>query len=180
MPVSADGPKGAVFFDRDGVLNEDIGYLHKPEDFRWVEGARNALRLAQAHGLLSIVVTNQSGVGRGFYTEEDVDRLHAWMRADLARDGIAITAFYSCPFHAEAVVERYRVADHPDRKPNPGMILRAIDDWAIDPARAIMIGDSPRDIEAAHSAGIPALTYAGGDLSALIAPWIGRLPPDRP
>jgi D-glycero-D-manno-heptose 1,7-bisphosphate phosphatase len=156
---------GAVFFDRDGVLNEDVGYLHRIEDFRWIEGARDALALVQRAGLLSIVVTNQSGVGRGYYGEEDVDRLHAWMQADLARDGIAITAFYSCPYLPDAPVERYRAADHPDRKPNPGMILRGMADWNVNPARSMIVGDKPRDIEAGRRAGLPGLLFTGGNLA---------------
>jgi D-glycero-D-manno-heptose 1,7-bisphosphate phosphatase len=164
--------KGAIFFDRDGVLNEDVGYLHRIEDFRWVEGARDALALVQRAGLLSIVVTNQSGVGRGFYGEEDVDRLHAWMQADLAADNIAITDFYSCPYLPDAPVERYRAADHPDRKPNPGMILRGLADWNVDPARSMIVGDKPRDIEAGRRAGIPGLLFTGGNLAAALAPFL--------
>lgn len=164
---------GAVFFDRDGVLNEDSGYLHRIEDFRWMPGARAALRMVREAGLRAIVVTNQSGVARGLYGEADVATLHAWMRADLARDGIDIDAFYSCPHHADATVARYRHADHPDRKPNPGMILRAMRDWGIDPARALIVGDKESDMDAGRRAGIPGLLYAGGDLAALLAP---RLP----
>ena len=170
--------KGAVFFDRDGVLNEDVGYLHRARDFRWIDGARDALRLVQDHGLLAIVVTNQSGVARGYYSEADVDALHQWMREDLARDGIAITAFYSCPFHADAVVDRYRVADHPDRKPNPGMILRAMADWSIPPEKAMIVGDKDRDIEAGRRAGIAGRLYTGGNLTDLLRPWLIRLSGD--
>lgn len=173
--MTTGDPKGAIFFDRDGVLNEDIGYLHRPEDFRWIDGARETLRHAQEHGLLTIIVTNQSGVARGYYEEADVDALHQWMRDDLARDGIAITAFYSCPFHGEAVIDRYRFADHPDRKPNPGMIVRALGEWNIDPARAMIVGDKMRDIEAGRRAGIAGQLYEGGNLADLIDPWMKRL-----
>lgn len=166
---------GAVFFDRDGVLNEDAGYVYRPKDFRWIDGARDALRLVQSRGLLSIVVTNQSGVARGYYDETEVDRLHQWMRDDLTRDGIDITAFYTCPFHEDAVVERYRAVDHPDRKPNPGMILRAIAEWSIDPRRALMVGDKERDIEAARRAGIPGSLFHGGSLLDHIEALIGAL-----
>ncbi len=166
---------GAVFFDRDGVLNEDVGYLYRTEAFRWVEGSRAALRMVREAGLRAIVVTNQSGVARGFYDENDVSKLHAWMQADLARDGIVIDAFYSCPYHANAVLPIYRHPDHPDRKPNPGMILRAIDDWSIDPARALIVGDKESDIAAGRSAGIFGLLYVGGDLRDLLAPHLARL-----
>jgi len=174
----SDGARhGAVFFDRDGVLNEDVGYLYRTEDFSWVAGAREALALVQQAGLLSIVVTNQSGVGRGYYREEDVDRLHAWMQADLAADGIAITAFYSCPFLPDAPVERYRAADHPDRKPNPGMILRGIADWNVDPAKSLMVGDKLRDIEAGRRAGIPGLLFTAGNLAEALTPFLKRPQP---
>ena len=165
-------PSRAVFFDRDGVLNEDIGYLYRPADFRWITGAREALRLVQAAGMRTIVVTNQSGVARGFYSEADVAALHAWMRDDLLRDGIAITAIYTCPYHEDAVSEAYRVADHPDRKPNPGMILRAIKEWDIDPAGSLIVGDKESDMSAGRKAGVPGLLFTGGDLAAAIRPWL--------
>lgn len=169
--------KSAVFFDRDGVLNKDVGYLSKIADFEWIDGAREALRLVQACDMLSIVVTNQSGVGRGYYSLEDVDRLHAWMQDDLARDGVAITHFYSCPFHQDATVAEYRVADHPDRKPNPGMLERAIVDWNIDRGGSLMIGDKPSDIAAGEAAGIRSVLFSGGNLarSIEIALLTGRL-----
>ena len=164
--------RGAVFFDRDGVLNEDVGYLHRIADFRWVPGAREALRLVQEAGLLSIIVTNQSGVARGLYGEAEVAALHAWMREDLARDGITITADYHCPYHRDAVDERWRHPDHPDRKPNPGMILRAVADWAVDPARSLIVGDKARDIEAGERAGVAGLLFTGGNLAEALRPWL--------
>lgn len=170
--MTSASPYGAVFFDRDGVLNEDLGYVHRINDFRWIEGAREALRAVQAAGLLTIVVTNQSGVARGYFNEADANDLHAWMRADLAREGIGVTAFYMCPYHPDASVAAYRVYDHPDRKPNPGMILRAMLDWNIDPVRSLVIGDQPRDIEAGRRAGVRGLLYAGGDLASFLAPHL--------
>jgi D-glycero-D-manno-heptose 1,7-bisphosphate phosphatase len=171
--MTAPDRRGAVFFDRDGVLNEDHGYVHKVKDFHWIDGARDALRAVQDRGLLAIVVTNQSGVARGYFTEADVAGLHDWMRADLARDGISVAAFYACPYHPDAIVPAYRVNDHPDRKPNPGMILKAMREWNIDPARAMIVGDKPSDIVAGNRAGIGAMLYAGGNLHALLSP---RLP----
>ena len=159
---------GAVFFDRDGVLNQDVGYLYRQEEFRWIAGAREALRLVQNAGLLSIVVTNQSGVARGYYTEAHVKRLHDWMEADLARDGIRLTAFYTCPFHHKAIVLKYRAPNHPDRKPNPGMILRAMSEWNIDPSRALMVGDKESDVRAGQRAGIESLLFRGDDLKRAI------------
>lgn len=166
---------GAVFFDRDGVLNVDTGYLIRPEEFRWVNGAREALRATQEAGLLAIVVTNQSGVARGFFTQADVDALHAWMRQDLAKDGLEITAFYSCPYHEAGIIETYRTADHVDRKPNPGMILRAMTDWHIAPERSFIVGDKDSDIEAGNRAGIEAVLFRGGNLAETIRPMIERV-----
>ena len=157
--------RGAAFFDRDGVLNRDTGYAHRPEHIDWMPGAAEAVAAANAAGLVVVVVTNQSGVARGLYTEADIQTLHVWMAAELAAQGARIDRFYHCPYHAEAVVEAYRHVDHPDRKPNPGMLLRAIADLAIDPARAFLIGDQDRDLAAARAAGVTGYRYDGGDLS---------------
>jgi D-glycero-D-manno-heptose 1,7-bisphosphate phosphatase len=167
--------RGAAFFDRDGVLNRDVGYAHRPEHIEWLPGAAEAVAAANAAGLVVVVVTNQSGVARGFYAEADVEALHAWMAADLAAKGARIDRFYHCPYHAEAVVEAFRHADHPDRKPNPGMLLRAIADLAIDPARAFLIGDQDSDLAAARAAGVIGYRYDGGDLGALARQAIADL-----
>lgn len=159
---------GAVFFDRDGVLNEDTSYLYKISDFRWIKGAKDALRAVQDAGLLSIVVTNQSGIGRGYFKEQDVNLLHKWMRHELSKEGVSIADFYICPFHEDAVVPRYKVVNHPDRKPNPGMILRAIQEWNLDPHKSFIVGDKESDLIAGHRAGIKGVIYQGGDLSLLI------------
>lgn len=166
---------GAVFFDRDGVLNVDTGYLHDPAALVWMPGAPEAVRMVNAAGLKAIVVTNQSGVARGLYPEAAVHRLHAHMNAELARHGAAIDAFYHCPFHEAAVLPEYRAADHPDRKPNPGMLLRAIADHGLDPARCLIVGDRASDLEAGRRAGVAGLLYAGGRLDAQLAPALRRL-----
>ena len=98
----------AIFFDRDGTLNVDTHYLYKPEEFRWIKDAPAALRWANDHGYLTVVVTNQSGVARGFYTEEDVEKLHRWMNERLGESGAHIDAFYYCPHHPEGTVAKYR------------------------------------------------------------------------
>jgi D-glycero-D-manno-heptose 1,7-bisphosphate phosphatase len=169
------GLRGAAFFDRDGVLNRDIGYAHRPEHIEWIPGAAEAVAAANAAGLAVVVVTNQSGVARGFYAEADVEALHVWMAEELAARGARIDRFYHCPYHAEAVVEAYRHADHPDRKPNPGMLLRAIADLAIDPAQAFLIGDQDSDLAAARAAGVTGYRYIGGDLGALARKAIADL-----
>jgi len=161
--------RGAIFFDRDGVLNEDTGFVGRIADFRWIEGARQAVKMANEAGLLVIVATNQSGVARGYFEEADVRRLHDWMAKDLAASGARIDGFYYCPYYDHASVPAYRFVDHPDRKPNPGMILRALRDFGIDPGRAVMIGDKARDLEAARRAGVAGRLFTGGSLAAFVA-----------
>lgn len=158
----------ALFLDRDGVLNEDLGYVYRWEDFRWIEGAREAIRAFNQAGWLTVVVTNQSGVGRGYYAEEDVRVLHSRMSEDLAAIGAHIDAFYHAPHHPDAKLDRYRHPDPPDRKPNPGMILAALSDWPIDRDRAVLVGDKDSDVEAAARAGIRGLLFPGGDLRAFL------------
>jgi D-glycero-D-manno-heptose 1,7-bisphosphate phosphatase len=173
-PPGASG-RGAIFFDRDGVLNEDLGFVHRVADFRWIEGARQAVKMVNEAGLLAIVVTNQSGVARGYFDEGDVRGLHDWMAKDLAEIGARIDAFYYCPYHEQATVPAYRFVDHPDRKPNPGMILRAMRDFAIDPSRSVAIGDKARDVEAGRRAGVGARLFAGGSLAPVIAEILADL-----
>ncbi|HEY2752573.1 HAD family hydrolase [Phenylobacterium sp.] len=159
----------ALFLDRDGVLNEDQGYVHRWEDFHWIEGAREAVSAFNRAGWLVIVVTNQSGVGRGYYSETDMHALHARMAEDLTHVGGRIDAFYYAPQHPEASLEAYRHPDPPDRKPNPGMILRALSEWPIDRAASVLVGDKPSDLEAALRAGVRAVLFPGGDLSKFLA-----------
>lgn len=159
----------ALFLDRDGVLNEDRGYVYRWEDFRWIAGAREAVAAFNRAGWLVIVVTNQSGVGRGYYAEADVHALHARMQEDLAVDGAHIDAFYHAPQHPEAPVEAYRHPDPPLRKPNPGMILQALEDWPIDREASILVGDKGSDLEAARRAGVRGVLFAGGDLKMFLA-----------
>jgi D-glycero-D-manno-heptose 1,7-bisphosphate phosphatase len=161
--------RAAVFLDRDGVLNVDHGYVGELERLEWVSGARKVVAALNRAGTLAIVVTNQSGVARGMFDLAAVEALHARMQADLAAEDAWIDAFYVCPFHADASVDVYRHPDHFDRKPNPGMILRAISDWDVDPARALMIGDSDRDLEAARRAGVAGVRFGGGDLAEFLA-----------
>jgi D-glycero-D-manno-heptose 1,7-bisphosphate phosphatase len=157
-----------LFLDRDGVLNVDVGYPHRADQLQWIDGAREAVRLANEAGYLVIVVTNQAGVARGYYTEEQVAAFHDVMAGDLARAEAHVDAWYHCPFHADATVARYKASDHPDRKPNPGMLLRAMTEWPIDAQRSLLIGDKPSDIEAAARAGIAGLPFSGGNLCDLV------------
>lgn len=150
----------AVFFDRDGTLNVNTDYLYKKEDFIWMPDAVEAIKYANDHGYLVIVVTNQSGVARGYYTEEDVKLLHEWMNQELKKKGAHIDAFYYCPYHTKGTVPEY-TKDSEDRKPKPGMVLKAIKDYDIDPKQSIMIGDKPLDVECAENAGIHGALYDG-------------------
>ena len=159
----------ALFLDRDGVLNEDRGYVHRWEDFRWIDGAREAVAAFNRAGWWVFVVTNQSGVGRGFYDEAAIAALHAEMQRDLATIGGHIDAIYYCPQHPEAGLETYRHPDPPNRKPNPGMLLAAMRDFPVDAARSLMVGDKPADMEAARRAGVRGVLFEGGDLSAFLA-----------
>ncbi|MDP3382347.1 MAG: HAD family hydrolase [Phenylobacterium sp.] len=176
--MAADAEKRArpaLFLDRDGVLNVDHGYVYRWADFTWIDGAKAVIAAFNRAGWWVFVVTNQSGVGRGYYTEADMHALHGAMAEDLAKDGARIDAFYHCPHHPEAVVETYRHPDPPDRKPNPGMLLRAMADWPVDRAASFMIGDKPGDMQAAARAGVEGLLFEGGDLRAFLKAE-GRLP----
>lgn len=167
-------PRGAVIFDRDGVLNRDVGYACRAEQIEWIEDAVEAVRAVNAAGLLAFVATNQSGVARGYYTEADVQALHGWMAEQFAAAGARIDAFAYCPHHPEAPLATYR-ADCDSRKPGPGMIRRLLADHGVDPARALMIGDQPRDVEAAVAAGIEGVLFTGGSLLSFVAPLLARI-----
>ena len=161
--------RAAAILDRDGVLNVDLGYVGDLERLEWIPGAIAAVRRLNDADLLVIVATNQSGVARGLFTLAEVEAIHERMRSDLASAGARIDAFYVCPFLPDAPVVAFAHDDHPDRKPNPGMILKALADWDIDPARAILIGDNERDLEAARRAGVKGVLFKGGDLDAFVA-----------
>ena len=153
----------AIFFDRDGVLNEEVGYLWQVEKFRWIDGAREAVRYCNERGFVTVVVTNQGGIARGLYTAREVDNLHAFMQRELSQIGAHIDAFYYCPHHPEGIVAEFAVACD-CRKPKPGLIVRACRELDIDPTRSILFGDTQRDIEAAQSAGIRGIFFTGGNL----------------
>ena len=158
----------AVFFDRDGVLNEEVGYLFEVEKFKWTLGAIDSIKLCNEKNFLVIVVTNQSGVARNFYTEDDVKKIHDFMQNDLKNFGAHIDAFYYCPHHPEGVVEKYKKVCN-CRKPKPGMILQAAKDFDIDLKQSILLGDSQRDIDAAKNAGLKAgIFFSGGNLFDLV------------
>lgn len=164
---AAGGGRSAAFLDRDGVLNEDDGYVFRPEALRLVNGAPEAVRRLNDAGRLVVVVTNQSGVARGLFDEEAMHRFNDHLRSVLASRGARLDAIYACPFHPDGVIEPFR-RDHPDRKPRPGMILRAIRELAIDPTSSFLIGDRDVDLAAAAAAGVRGHRFAGGSLDALV------------
>lgn len=160
--------RGGAFLDRDGVLIEDTGFLHRPEDVRWVPGVMEALRRLNAAGFTVCVVTNQSGVARGLFDEAAIGRVHYWMAQQARAAGARIDGFAYCPFHEEAESERYRCAS-PRRKPGPGMV----EDWlAHFPLRregSFLIGDRETDLQAAAAAGIPGHLFPGDNLDTFVA-----------
>lgn len=154
----------AIFFDRDGVLNEEVGYLWRAENFRWIDGAREAVKFCNERGFLTVVVTNQGGIARGLYRAADVDELHNFIQRELSAIDAHIDAFYYCPHHPEGTVSEFSVPCT-CRKPQPGLILRACRELDIDPAQSILFGDSERDIQAAHAANLRAgIFFTGGNL----------------
>lgn len=145
----------AVFLDRDGTLNSDVGhyYIYRPEDFVLNEGVVEGLRMLQEKGYLLIVITNQGGVAKGEYTEKDVELVHQKMEELLAKQGVKLTAVYYCPHHES-------VAACECRKPSPFLIEQALAKYELNPNHCFMIGDSDRDVEAARRAGVAAFKIA--------------------
>lgn len=151
----------AVFIDRDGTLNEDIGYVSTPEKLVLYPWAAEAVRLINESGLLTVVITNQSGIARGMYTEQTLDGIHSRMIEQLARKGARIDAVYYCPHHPEVGSARYRIACE-CRKPSTGMLDRAARDHDIDLARSFVVGDKASDIKLAENAGARAALVLTG------------------
>ncbi|GIX21906.1 MAG: D,D-heptose 1,7-bisphosphate phosphatase [Gammaproteobacteria bacterium] len=155
----------AAFLDRDGVINVDRGYVWRIEDFEFIPGVLPACRALRGLGYKLIVVTNQSGIGRGLYGEDDFLRLTDWMRARFAEAGAPLDAVYWCPDHPEHGRGVHR-RDSPRRKPGPGMLLEAIAEHALDPAASFMVGDKASDIQAARAARLGRAFLVGADPAA--------------
>jgi D-glycero-D-manno-heptose 1,7-bisphosphate phosphatase len=175
-PRSSILRRPAAFLDRDGVLNEDTGYVHRSDRVRWVDGARETVRWLNDAGYFVFVVTNQAGVARGFYSEDHVNDLHDWMNLELRKSGAHIDSVEFCPYHPEGAVERYRrVSDL--RKPAPGMVKKLLAEWPVDASRSFLVGDRSTDLEAAAAAGIRGHLFpSGGNLLDFVRKL---LPPRR-
>jgi D-glycero-D-manno-heptose 1,7-bisphosphate phosphatase len=148
----------AAFLDRDGVLNVDRGYVHRPDQLEWVEGAPEAVRLLNEAGYAVIVVSNQSGVARGYFDEAAVKAFHAHIAQELARRGARVDAFYYCPHHPDGTITDYAVRCS-CRKPGTGMLEQAARDFPVDLRRSFLIGDKDIDMQAAAAFGIKGVLF---------------------
>lgn len=150
------GRKRAVFLDRDGTIIQNRHYGWDPAKIQLLDGVVPGLKLLQESGYSLIVVTNQSGIARGHFTERDLWRMHFRLSEILAEQGVAVTAYYYCPHHPDGIVPEYKMVCN-CRKPKPGMVLRARDDWDLDLASSWLIGDILDDVEAGKSVGCRAV-----------------------
>ena len=141
----------AVFLDRDGTIIEDVGYLNECSKIRFLPRVSEAIRLLNENGFKVIIATNQSGVARGFFTEETVREINRYIQESLAKQGALIDKTYYCPYHIEGTIKEYKKECH-CRKPNPGMMEEAAGEFGIDLKNSFVIGDKISDIEAGHRA----------------------------
>lgn len=140
--------KPGLFLDRDGVINHDHGYVWEPSEIQFVDGIFELCSLFARKGFVVIIVTNQSGIARGMYTVAELEKLMQWMGGQFAQNGVCLTHYYYCPHH-ETITGPCDC-----RKPKPGMILRGMDEFGLDPARSLIIGDKERDLQAGRVAGL--------------------------
>ena len=164
----------ALFLDRDGIINVDHGYVVRQEDFDFIEGIFDVVLAANRAGYLVIVVTNQAGIGRGYYTEANFHQITDWMLEQFDLRGAHIEAVYFSPYHPEHGVGEYR-RDSDCRKPAPGMLLRAAREHDIDLKHSILVGDKLSDIEAGQRAGVGTLLFYAGEDERMGAITVSRL-----
>jgi D-glycero-D-manno-heptose 1,7-bisphosphate phosphatase len=143
----------ALFLDRDGVVNEEVGYLHRPDEVRFVDGIFSLCRTAAGLGYRLIVVTNQAGIARGYYSEADFEALMEFMRGELLAEGVELDAVYYCPFHPEHGVGKYK-QEHEDRKPGTGLLRRGAREFGVELSESVLVGDRCSDVGAANGAGL--------------------------
>lgn len=154
--------KKAVFFDRDGVINIDRAYVYKVEDFELVDGILEAAKYLYDAGYLLVIITNQSGIARGYYSEDDLARLNAHTKQLFDNAGAPIAQIYYCPHHPNKGLAQY-VCQCDCRKPLPGLFLRAAQEFNIDMNQSIAFGDKLRDLQAAQAAGVSTRILVGRD-----------------
>lgn len=150
-----------VFLDRDGTINEEVKYLHRPEDLRLLPGVAKAMERLRSHGFFIVVVTNQAGVARGYYGEEDVIRLHGHLNECLKEQGAFVDHFFYCPHHPEHGVGKY-LTDCQCRKPKTGLFHRAEEFYRVDKGHSYMVGDKLLDVEAGHRYGVKSVLVGTG------------------
>ena len=164
----------AAFLDRDGVINEDVGYAHRVDQIVWIDGASEAIRHLNENGYWVFVVTNQAGVSRGLYNEKDVDALHVWMSAELSKRGARIDDFRFSPYHPDFDDGRYcHLAGW--RKPESGMLLDLMAHWPVRREGSFLVGDRQSDVEAARKAGLPGYLFTSGNLLVRIGEVLRHL-----
>lgn len=151
----------AIFFDRDGVINEDLGYVHHQKNFYFKKDIFEFCRKANDAGYLLFIVTNQAGIARGYYTEKEYQVLTEWMLEKFLEQKIQITKVYFCPYHPTDGIGNYKQESF-YRKPAPGMLLQAKQEYHVDLSKSILIGDKESDIEAGRKAGIKKLFFLHG------------------
>jgi D-glycero-D-manno-heptose 1,7-bisphosphate phosphatase len=151
--MNSSARKRALFLDRDGVINIEKNYVHRIEDFEFIDGIFELCKTAQDLGFHLFVITNQAGIGRGYYTEQEFHQLTEWMLERFGERNINISKVYFCPYHPTAGIGKYRRESF-DRKPNPGMLLKAAQEFDLHLPSSILIGDKISDIEAGQAAGI--------------------------
>ena len=171
-------PGATVFLDRDGTINEEVHYLHRREDLRLLSRAAEAIRLWNERGFRVVVVTNQAGVARGYYTEQDVEALHRYMDQLLAEEGAHIDGYYYCPHHPEHGIGAYKVRCH-CRKPDTGMFEAARQDGPVDKAHSYMVGDKWLDIQAGERFGVQTALVGTGYGKALLEEYLRDHPENR-
>jgi D-glycero-D-manno-heptose 1,7-bisphosphate phosphatase len=153
----------AVIFDRDGVLIENFGFVHRLEQTQWVDGALELLGVLRERSVLALVATNQSGVARGYFGLDDVNVIHTRLTNDAAAVGGEIAAFEVCPHLPSGIVPPYNVVCE-CRKPKPGMLIKLVSRFGLDPSKVLFVGDQETDLQAARAAGVMGAQFKGGNL----------------